>query len=351
MGRDLPEGMIKGKPISALAPMQDVTNLPFMQVVGGFGAPDYFFTEYLRVHEHSRLEPSILDCVLKNPTDRPVFIQLIGEDIPHMIRTVKGLQSYPLAGIDLNMGCPAPKVYKKNVGGGLLRDIDKVDQLLGALRESIDGLFTVKMRTGFDHTENFGRFLELINKHEVNLLSVHGRTVKELYRGGVNYDLIKQAVETVKCPVLANGNIDSVEKAQWVLNYTGAHGVMIGRSCIRNPWIFRQLREYFSGKDYYRPKLRDVFDYIKKLHTATSMGESFEKRHVNYLKKYLNFVGQGVDPEGVFLKSMRRVQSAEELFSLCKTLLLDNGNADKYFAEQPYEGLVARPNCEDGCRL
>src|SRR5690606_26448587 len=145
------------------------------------------------------------------------------------------------------MGCPAPKIYKKNVGGGLLRDPAKIDLLLGALRDAVPGLFTVKMRIGFDSTEHYDPILELINKHSVDLLSVHGRTVKEGYRSEVHYDFIGQAARAVRCPVLANANITSATKAAAVTSESGVAGVMVGRHAIRNPWVFRQTRELFSG--------------------------------------------------------------------------------------------------------
>ncbi len=249
----LPPGITPGQPLTALAPMQDVTDLPFMRVMAHYGAPDYFFTEFFRVHAQSRPEKHILRSIVENQTGRPVFAQLIGEEIAHMVRTVKELLKYPIAGIDLNMGCPAPKIYKKNVGGGLLRDPAKIDELIGSLRDAVPGLFTVKMRIGFDSTENYQRVLELINKHGVDLLSVHGRTVKEGYRSEVHYDFIAHAARTVRCPVLANGNITSADKAATVLTETGAAGVMIGRHAIRNPWIFRQTRELFAGGSGSRP--------------------------------------------------------------------------------------------------
>jgi tRNA-dihydrouridine synthase len=199
--RLLPAGIMPGQPLTALAPMQDVTDLPFMRVMAHYGAPDYFFTEFFRVHGQSRPEKHIVRSLVENQTGRPIFAQLIGEEIPHMARTVKDLLQYPIAGIDLNMGCPAPKIYKKNVGGGLLRDPAKIDDLLGALRDAVPGLFTVKMRIGFDSTENYERILGLVNKHSVDLLSVHGRTVKEGYRSDVHYDFIGTAARTVRCPV------------------------------------------------------------------------------------------------------------------------------------------------------
>lgn len=317
-----------------------------MKVVGAYGPPDYFFTEYFRVHGHSELEAHILSSITENETGRPVFAQLIGESLPDMRRTVLELLKYPIAGIDLNMGCPAPRVYKKHVGGGLLRDLNKVDELLGYLRENIEGLFTVKMRIGFEGTENFEALLELINKHSIDLLSLHGRTVKEMYRSEVHYDFIKRAVDVVECPVLANGNVTSAQKAMEVLKYTGARGVMIGRSAIRNPWIFRQVNEVYEGKPMFAPRLQDVYDYVNRLYEATDLGEIEEKYQVNRMKKFLNFVGQGVDAEGKFLHEIRRVKSKQEFFTVCEDHMLERGKCNKLFATEPYEGVIARPNCE-----
>ena len=114
----LPDALISGQPWTALAPMQDVTNLPFIQILGKYGAPDLLFTEFLRVHVHSTLEPQIVDAVTQHNTGRPIFLQLIGESLHDLARTAHLIkdQQLPVDGIDLNMGCPAPKVYKKNVG-------------------------------------------------------------------------------------------------------------------------------------------------------------------------------------------------------------------------------------------
>ena len=364
--RALPPAIVPGQPLTALAPMQDVTDLPFMRVIAHYGAPDYFFTEFFRVHAQSRPEKHILRSITENQTGRPVFAQLIGEHGPDMVRTVKDLLQYPVAGIDLNMGCPAPKIYKKNVGGGLLRDPAKVDELIGHLRDAVPGLFTVKMRIGFDSTENYERILALINKHGVNLLSVHGRTVKEMYRSEVHYDYIGVAARTVRCPVLANGNVTSAAKAAAVIAETGAAGVMIGRHAIRNPWVFRQIREKFGGPvtrlagdgapgenpdgrktvlpQIFQPTLADVREYIERLYRETHQPGLPEKVHVAKMKKYLNFVGQGVDADSLFLQEMRRAMTEAELFAVCDRHLLTEPG--RHFAAEPYPGVIARPNCE-----
>jgi tRNA-dihydrouridine synthase len=335
--------------------MQDVTDLAFMQVIAHYGAPDYFFTEFFRVHAQSRPEKHILRSIDENATGRPIFAQLIGEDLHHLARTAEELLRHNVAGIDLNLGCPAPKVYKKNVGGGLLREPAKVGEILRLLRAIVPGRFTVKMRIGFDGTENLDRLLDLVNEHQVDLLSVHGRTVKEMYRSEVHYDFIAHAVSRAQCPVLANGNVTSAGRAAAILAETRAAGVMIGRHAIRSPWIFRQCREQFSGQPVTRISLADVRDYVERLYRATQSPVIPERYHVNKMKKYLNFVGQSVDPDGAFLHDMRRAQTEAELFSLCDRHLLTEPSRE--FSPEPYAGVIARPNCEtpteaaDGCSL
>ncbi len=336
--------MAPGRPATALAPMQDVTDLPFMRVIHHYGDPDYYFTEYFRVHAHSRLEPHILRSITENKTGRPVFAQMIGESIPELVKTARELRRHPVAGIDLNMGCPAPKIYKKHCGGGLLRDPARIDRVLGALREAIPGRFTVKMRIGFDSTDTFPALLDLIDKHGIDLLSLHARTVRQGYRGEAHYDYVRLAVERLSCPVLANGNILSADRALRVAAETGCHGLMIGRHAIRNPWIFRQIREAFGGAPVFRPTLGDVRGYVERLYHTTRTGACPEQLHVNKMKKYLNFLGQGVDPEGKFLYEMRRTRTEADLFTVCDRHLLTAPETP--FADEPYDGVIARPNCE-----
>lgn len=349
--RDLPVPIASGLPLTALAPMQDVTDRAFMHVIARYGPPDYFFTEFFRVHSQSRPEKHILRAITENATGRPVFAQLIGESVPDILRTVRELLAFPVAGIDLNLGCPVPKIYRKNVGGGLLRDPGRIDEILGALRAAVPGLLTVKMRVGFDDARNFDRILELINRHAVDLLTIHGRTVKEMYRGEVRYDLIASGVRHVHCPVLANGNITSAARATAVVAQTGAAGVMIGRHAIRNPWIFRQCRERFARggagaamPDVFQPTLADVREYIDHIYRATAASDVPERPQVARMKKYLNFVAESVDPAGAFLYDMRRAQTEAELFSVCDRHLL--ADPARPYALEPFPGVVARPNRE-----
>src|SRR5215475_7087673 len=159
--------------------MQDVTDLPFWKLMARYGGADVYYTEYFRVHPDSRLEKHILRSVTENPTGRPVVAQMIGNDIPSLVRTAKELQQHPIAAVDLNLGCPAPVVYRKCAGGGLLREPQRVDSILGALRDAVQDKFTVKTRLGFETSDVFTQFLPIFAKHSLDLLTVHGRTVKE----------------------------------------------------------------------------------------------------------------------------------------------------------------------------
>ena len=319
----LPPSLHPGLPLTALAPMQDVTNHWFMKVIAHYGSPDYFFTEYFRVNDTSRLNRSILNAITSNDTGRPVFAQMIGESIPDLVRTAKELCNYNIAGVDLNMGCPAPRIYRKNVGGGLLRDPQKVDRILGELRNAVnDRPLTVKMRVGFENTDTFYDILDLINRHSIDLLSLHGRTVKDMYHGAVKYDLIASAVKRVHCPVLANGNIHSATTALEVLSQTGAAGVMVGRWAIGNPWIFHQIRQAWRGEPIAPVPLVEVRNYIDRLWQTPYSATMPVRSRVGYLKMFLNYIALNVDAEGDFLRLMRQTQTEVELLNLCDRVFL-----------------------------
>ena len=331
--------------------MQDVTDLAFMRIIAHYGAPDIFVTEFFRVHAQSRPEKHILRSIDENTTGRPILAQIIGADIRHITRTAGELLRHPIAGIDLNLGCPAPKIFKKNAGGGLLREPGQTAAILAALRDIIPApkLLTVKMRIGFDDTRHFDEILGLINEHRVDMLTVHGRTVRELYRGPVHHDEIARAAASARCPVLANGDITSAAAAARVVRQTRVAGVMIGRHAIRNPWIFRQCRELFAGKPVSRITHAAVRDYIQRLYEATqhdlSTGVAIpEGARVSRMKKFLNFIGQSVDSEGAFLRDMRRAITAAALFEVCDRHLLATPSRD--FPDEPFPGVIARPNCE-----
>ena len=174
-----------------------------------------------------------------------------------------------------------------------------MDAILGALRDAVTTRFTVKTRIGFDTPEVFDELLPIFAKHSLDLLTVHGRTVHEMYRSEVHYDFIARAAAALPCPVIANGNVHSPRKAEEVLRLTGARGLMIGRGAIRNPWLFTQIRQHQRGEPLFVPHGRDVLGYVQALYAAVCTPDVRESAQVQKMKKYMNFLALGVDPKKV----------------------------------------------------
>ncbi len=309
------------RPALVLAPMQDVTDLPFMRVIARRGAPDWFVTEYFRVHPDSCLNRYILRSIVENETGRPVFAQMIGRDLPSLVRSARDLAQYPIAGIDLNLGCPAPIVCRKDAGGGLLRSPETVNRLIGSLREAIPGKFTVKTRLGYTTADEFPALLEIFRSHAIDGLTIHGRTVVERYQTPVHPDCVQSAVQAMPCPVIANGNVVDPETGLAYLTETGAAGLMIGRGAIRNPWIFSQLTAAFQDSPPPVPTYRDLWEYVIELYDeiARETAKLVPNAHVQRMKKTLAYISHGL--EGEFEYDMRRARTPEEFHEICRVHL------------------------------
>ena len=324
-------------PVLALAPMQDVTTVQFMRVVARHGGPDVYWTEYFRVHGDSKPEKWILDSITINPTGKPIIAQIIGNDIPALVRTAKLLQKFPVAAIDLNLGCPAPIVYRKCAGGGLLREPQRIDAILGALRDAVTIPFTVKTRIGFASPAEFDALLPLFAKHPIDLLTVHARTVTQMYQPGVRYDLIGRAAKELHCPVLLNGNVFSAPQAQQLLAETGVRGLMIGRGAIRNPWLFDQIRAQLRGEKIKLPTGREVLAYIHELWDNEITPGIRESAQVQRMKKFTNYIGEGIGEQ--FLHDIRRAPATAEFWRVCERFL----DHDEPLALEPENSPTLRP--------
>ena len=317
------------RPLLILAPMQDITDLPFWRVMGHYGGPDVYYTEYFRVHRDSRPEKHILRSIEENPNDKPIIAQMIGQDLEALRRTAGELQRRKIAGIDINFGCPAPIVCKKEAGGGLLRHPEKMDAIMREVRDAVHLRFTVKTRIGFDTPEEFPALLDLFRRHPIDALTVHGRTVREMYKPVVHYDAIERAARLMPCPVFANGDVRDVESVRRIVATTGAAGLMIGRGAIRNPWLFTQIRQAFeTGVVTTNPTLVDLRAYIDRLDQETRLPGMREGGHVGKMKKYLNYIAPGIgtdiDPNA-FWNDLKPVLTLKEMFAVCDKYLLAGG--------------------------
>ena len=307
-----------------LAPMQDVTDLAFLRTLTALGVQaDVYVTPYFRVVSHSdHLERELSQLVRENPTGRPLFAQMIGSDPEALCRVAQKLEKkLPCAGIDLNIGCPAPIVCRKSAGGGALKDLAALEHILSRLRDSVSGPLSVKTRLGYESPDEWAALVALFKQYELHHLVVHGRTVKEGYKTAVHDDALAYAVQELPFPVIVNGNVVDVSSASLLVQNTSPHGLMIGRGAIRNPWIFDQIRDYFTGKEISPTSPQQIYLYTRHLfeETARLMNPYVEKFHINRLKKFLVYIMQGMPPE--FDYQMRRATRAEDFHALTSEFL------------------------------
>jgi len=230
-------------PIYALAPLAGFTDLPFRSVVKQFGA-DLTVSEMISSNALAFRNQKTEKMLLKSPLETPYAVQIAGSDpetIKQALDVINATDGIDV--IDLNAGCPVPKVVNNLQGSALLGDLDKLGRAIETIKRYSDKRYTsVKIRLGL--TQKIHQDIAIVCQEAgADYIAVHGRTRAGKYKAPVDYDAIAQVKQSVTIPVIANGDIDSPAKARWVLEYTGCDGVMIGRAAVGNPWIFQQIKD------------------------------------------------------------------------------------------------------------
>jgi len=235
------------KPLFALAPLAGFTDLPFRSVVKKFGV-DLTVSEMISSNALAFKSKKTFKMLEKNPLETPYSIQIAGSDTDIIRQAVELLNERDgIDIIDLNCGCPAPKVVNNLQGSSLLTDLPKMGETIKTIKKYSNKEYTsVKMRLGFND-KNHVELAKLCEDSGADYIAVHGRTKSGKYKAPVDYDAIKEIVEAVNIPVLANGDITTPQQAKWVLDYTGASGVMVGRGAVGKPWIFKLMKNYLNG--------------------------------------------------------------------------------------------------------
>lgn len=229
-------------PVYALAPLAGYTDLPFRNVVKKFGA-DLTVSEMLSSNALAYGSEKTLRMLERSPNEDPYSVQIAGSEEGIVQRAVEFLNAVEnIDIIDLNCGCPVPKIVCHGSGSSLLRDLPRMARIIETIKKTSNkSTLSVKIRLGFED-KNHIEIAKLVESCGADFLAVHGRTRAGKFKAPVDYDAIAEIKASVNIPVIANGDIDSFEKAQWVLNHTKADGVMIGRGAVGAPWIFHQLK-------------------------------------------------------------------------------------------------------------
>ena len=231
------------KPLYALAPLAGFTDLPFRSVVKKFGV-DLTVSEMISSNALVHNSKKTHRMLEKNPIENPYSIQIAGSDLDVIKRAVEIINERDDVDIiDLNCGCPAPKVVNNLQGSSLLTDLPQMGKVIETIKKYSNKEYTsVKFRLGFNE-KNHEEIARICQESGADYIAVHGRTRAGRYKAPVDYDAIAEIKRAVSIPVLANGDIDSPAKAKWVLEHTGADGIMIGRAAVGSPWIFKQIKE------------------------------------------------------------------------------------------------------------
>jgi nifR3 family TIM-barrel protein len=231
-----------------LAPMAGITDYPYRKLYRKFGWPASY-TEMINARSLANLSPKTLKMLYTDKDDSPLGIQLVGSDPKYIKKAVKKTETMDFNFIDLNAGCPVRKVVNNGSGSALLKNPDKLADLVKIIKDNSSRPVTVKIRAGWDRENvNSGEVAEKLSRAGVDAISVHGRTKTEMYRGDVDYMSIKEAVNSSSVPVLASGNLFTPRDVSEMFKKTGCAGVLIARGSYGNPWIFNDIKTYRSGK-------------------------------------------------------------------------------------------------------
>ncbi|MDH5736381.1 MAG: tRNA dihydrouridine synthase DusB [Gammaproteobacteria bacterium] len=272
-----------------LAPMAGITDQPFRQLCRQLGAG-------LAVSEMVSSNPDLRNSrktqLRLNHTDEsaPISVQIAGTEASQMADAARYNRDKGAQIIDINMGCPAKKVCNVAAGSALLKDEQKVADILQAVVNAVDIPVTLKIRTGWDkENRNAVDIARIAENSGIQALAIHGRTRECAFKGEVEYDTIAEVKTKINIPVIANGDIDSPEKAKQILDYTNADAIMIGRAAQGRPWIFREINYYLeTGKFLAKPELNEISELLQNhLHNLYAfygeyMGVRIARKHINW---------------------------------------------------------------------
>lgn len=296
-----------------LAPMAGVSDLPFRLLCRemGAGLVCMEMVSAKAIYYNNKNTDMLMEI---HPQERPVSLQLFGSDPQIISEMAKRIEERPFAILDINMGCPVPKVVNNGEGSALLKNPKLVEEILTALVKAINKPVTVKIRKGFNDTcVNAVEIAKIAEGCGVAAVAVHGRTREQYYSGKADWDIIAQVKAAVKIPVIGNGDVDSPQAAQELLTQTGCDGVMIGRAAQGNPWIFRDVTSFLEkGTIPTAPTNAQKKEIILR-HAALQLEYKGEYTGVREMRKHLSWYTVGMPHSAKFRQTINTMESMDEL--------------------------------------
>ena len=303
-----------------LAPMAGVTDLPFRILCKRMGA-GLLCMEMVSakaIHYRNKNTEALMAI---DEAERPVSLQLFGSEPELMAEVAKSIEERPFDILDINMGCPVPKVVNNGEGSALMKDPQLAARIVKAISTAIKKPVTVKIRKGFDEAHvNAVEMAKYLEDAGAAAIAVHGRTREQYYSGTADWDIIRQVREAVSIPVIANGDIDSAESAKRCMEETGCEALMIGRASQGNPWIFKEIKAYLeTGEILERPTKEEVVAMVRE-HAALQLKVKGEYIGIREMRKHAAWYLAGFPHAAKLRKAACEMESMADLEALLAQL-------------------------------
>ena len=316
MTRTLKIGNVELKNRYILAPMAGVTDLPFRLLCKEQGA-GLLCMEMISAKALQYKNRNTKALLQIDPREYPVSLQLFGADPDIISEQAKAIEELPFQILDINMGCPVPKVVKNGEGSALMKNPRLVYDVVYKTVRAISKPVTVKIRKGFDEEHvNAVEIAKIIEEAGGAAVAVHGRTREQYYSGKADWDIIRQVKEAVSIPVIGNGDVTGSLAAEQLLEETGCDGVRVGRGCQGNPWIFRELNEYEeTGKVPHRPSKKEIKEMMLR-HAQLQIELKGDYLGIREMRKHVAWYTKGMEGSAKLRDEINRVESYEGLEKL-----------------------------------
>lgn len=299
-----------------LAPMAGVTDLPFRKLCKeqGAGLICMEMVSAKAISFHNKNTEALMEI---DKCENPVSMQLFGSEPELMARVAAEVEERPFDILDINMGCPVPKVVNNGEGSALLKNPELIVKIVKSVSSAIKKPLTVKVRIGFENEPvDIVDIAKRVEDAGAAAIAVHGRTRQQYYSGTADWDAIRRVKEAVSIPVIGNGDVDSPEKAEALIKETGCDGVMIGRAVRGNPWLFRELNHYFeTGEKLSRPSVEEVREMILR-HARMQTELKGEFTGIREMRKHVAWYTAGMRHSAALRRETNLVSSYEELEKL-----------------------------------
>jgi nifR3 family TIM-barrel protein len=299
-----------------LAPMSGVTNRTMRALYKPFGL-GLTVTEFVSANalQYASSAKRTMEMIDQHGLEKPVSTQLWGDDPDVMAKAAKVVRECGADIVDINFGCPAPKVTKINGGSACLRDVDRCEMIMKAVVDAVDCPVTMKMRLGW--TEDQLVYIDVAKRAQkvgVQAVTLHARTARQFYKGNANWEHIKRLKESVDIPVIGNGDLDDPYVAVQRMRESGVDAIMLGRATLGNPWLISQIRDLMEGrKPMPDPSAPDRLRYAIRVHYKAMVEELGESRAVPQMRKHLALYLKGIPNAAILRERIMHLDRADDV--------------------------------------